>query len=524
MQSRIKRINYVIKYNPLRKKADDFLADFSKSEISSDKIILVDGFWDNPNYWLRYSLIRKSLGFANGKEIGTIGPYNRKRQEKTFKRFGIPALYDFLKIKEFSSKSYDITKELFALLKEPGDILKWNLPFGIKPELLYDYILKKQKAAYVKIDDPGLLELVAQYVNYLFVSDKIIRDCKPDIFVSSHAIGINAPLVWLALKNDIPVIVPYGNVGTCRFWKIRNTGEIFNFMDRLRIGSLSEISDEKKDTLEKIGNDYLESRMSGKTNNLGARYAYNTKSGNVSKSLVCEESGWDPAKKIIAVYASSWYDFPHTHGMSYFRDFYDWITATLEKARKNKNVNWIFKAHPIDEWYGGITLSDIVNLTGYENIRLADKKWSGKLLLNSLDGVITYHGTVGLEATTLKIPVLVADEGWYTDWKFVKVPRNRDDYLQLLSKNWWEGMDMNESSRSAKIFTGLYWGKPAWQKNFLLDDDSVQWDIYKKIPALFLNNEDVLEKELENIKKWYESSATHYHAYKIIHAEEVLEI
>src|SRR5262245_53656053 len=41
-------------------------------------VTLIDGNFDNPNFWFRYALLRSALGLANGREIGAIGPYRRK--------------------------------------------------------------------------------------------------------------------------------------------------------------------------------------------------------------------------------------------------------------------------------------------------------------------------------------------------------------------------------------------------------------------------------------------------------------
>jgi hypothetical protein len=58
-------------------------------------------------------------------------------------------------------------------------------------------------------------------------------------------------------------------------------------------------------------------------------------------------------------------------------------------------------------------------------------------MLATLDAFVTYHGTVGIEATALGKPVLVADQGWCQDWGFVTGPTSRLEYLELLPTQWW---------------------------------------------------------------------------------------
>ena len=55
---------------------------------------------------------------------------------------------------------------------------------------------------------------------------------------------------------------------------------------------------------------------------------------------------------IVFIYAHAWYDFPHCLDMSNFVNFYEWILFTYKTVLKIKDVNWIFKSHPLEEWYG----------------------------------------------------------------------------------------------------------------------------------------------------------------------------
>ena len=205
--------------------------------------------------------------------------------------------------------------------------------------------------------------------------------------------------------------------------------------------------------------------------------------------------------------------------MKHFENFYDWISQTIEKISENKSVNWILKAHPCDEWYGGLTLEDMVRVDRYDHIRLASKHWNGLDMIHSLDAFVTYHGTIGVEAAAMKKPVMVADQGWYEDWGFVKRPASREEYLALLGTSWWRDMDLEKNAELARLFSGAYWGIPSWQESWRLDDDSEQWGIYKRAPGLIDRNRLVIQKEIEMVRRWYGAKHPHYHAYKMIVSE-----
>ncbi len=509
-------------YKKLREQSDQLLHKLAPSYKNSFQgTVLVDASWDNPNYWFRYTIIRAALGLASGKEIGLIGPFRRKDQGGTLKRLGINNVFDFFaKSQDFSRLSTDMAKKLCQTLDSPEDILKWSLPFAMPSDFLYDYILKKQKQAFVKIDDPEFINYVRLFLDSAFAANYIIKKFKPDLVISSHTIGWNLPLVWLALTHSIKVVIPFGDAGVFRFWQIWRPSEIYNVMSRPTYDHFLKTSDNHKDALWEIGIKYLNNRLNGKTTNLGAIYAYGKRHKKVDKKQICSNFNWDKNKRIIAVYASNWFDFPHAVGMSNFRDYYDWILMTLENAKENKNVNWLFKGHPCDDWYGGLTLEDAIKFSDFDHIKLADKDWQGASMIDAIDGIITYRGTIGLEATSVGIPVMVADKGWYDDWGFVKCPKSREEYLQLLKEDWWKDMDLIENAILAHIFAGWYWGRPSWQKDFLLEDDSRKWEIYKTIPKLIDNNKKAIEREVETIRDWYQTDFPHYHTYKMMQADE----
>lgn len=491
----------------------------SLSDQSFSGRVLVDAGWDNPNYWLRYSILWAALNFSRKSQIGYIGPFRRKQQIQTLRNFGIEKYYDVLIDKGHKKDNLKFAESICAGIKSQGDILELQLPFEMPGTFLYDYILKRQRSAVINVDSPSLKQDVLFFLNSISAANSSLSQVEPSLLISSHAISWFSALVWVALKKGIRTIIPYGDNRCLKFWNIFHVSEIYDITDSLKKGELSNLSDSKIRSLERIGSLALNQRILGQNNNLAAIYAYRMRKEKTNKKAICSYFQWDCRKKIIGIYASNWFDFPHTIGMKHFENFYDWMSATIEKIKETKDVNWILKAHPCDDWYRGLTLGDLINVDTFSHIRIAPKDWNGADMLNSLDGFITYHGTVGIEATAMKKPVLVADQGWYDDWHFVKVPESREDYLSLLTTDWWKEMDVEENSRLAKIFAGAYWGIPSWQKEWQLSDDSEQWNIYKTGPSLIDNNRDVIHKEIQMVQQWYDSGHPHYHTYKMIQSD-----
>jgi hypothetical protein len=240
----------------------------------------------------------------------------------------------------------------------------------------------------------------------------------------------------------------------------------------------------------------------------------------MSRDDICCRFGWDPAKPIVGFYASNWYDWPHQLGMTQFRDFLDWTEATFQAAAKNSSVNWLFKPHPCEDWFGGVTLVDILaRMNGAAHIGVADKNWNNTAVMRALDALVTYHGTAGIEFASLGKPVLVPDRGKYEDCGFVRVAANRADYLGLLQRPWWQGMDMADCRCRAEIFAGWWFCAPDWQKGFILPDDSRQNALYDIIPSLINNHREEMLREVLHLREWIASGHRYSHTYKMMHAD-----
>ena len=54
-----------------------------------DGRVLIDGTWDNPNYWFRSVLLVKALGVQTQNLVGVIGANRRSDQRNTLTALGV---------------------------------------------------------------------------------------------------------------------------------------------------------------------------------------------------------------------------------------------------------------------------------------------------------------------------------------------------------------------------------------------------------------------------------------------------
>lgn len=484
--------------------------------------VLVDAMWDNPNYWIRYALFRAAVGSAGGREVGMVGMHRAAEGRRTLERFGISRTAQVLDLRGDMAAHQREARRLLAETRTPADVLSWRLPHAVPADFVYDGILKRQRSACVDLADRRLVGYVTEALASIAAAAALLDSDRFELILLSHAVNFQfAALGWLATRRGIPVVLLYGNYGVPRFVRLEEPGDLYDTINRPTAAELVSISEARQDKLAAVGSSYLERRLVGATDDIGARYAYQRASAQLSRAALIEKLGWDPDLPIVGVYASNWFDFPHPCGMTHFRDFLDWTEATLGVAQRRRRVNWLFKAHPCDQWYGGVTLADLMpRLEAGGHVQLAPTDWNGSAVLEAVDAVITYHGTIGIEAAATGKPVMVADRGWYHDAGFVTWPRSREEYLSLLAGDWWKAVDLHATRRRAQMFAGWYFGRPAWQRGFVLQDDSVQTPIYAQMPRLFAENSEALRRELDTIRAWFDSDRRHYHTFKMSLADE----
>ena len=508
-----------------RDRVDGILAGLARgSSERFDGEILIDAQWDNPNYWLRISLLRAALGLAYGKETGLLGEFRRDECSRTMDILGIREhqRYSGLRVDKKAIRS--LSRELAFSARSADDVLKWELPGNVPAAMIYDGILKRQRVSSIDIRRPDFPRLVEEGLLGIARAKQLLDEHEFGLVVISHPFSFTyGPLAWQALQRSIPVVIPFGLFGTIRMTHMQHPRDLFAFYDRPSRAEMDVLPVQRANSLATIGKQYLASRFGGKADDLASVYAYQRRAGTISRAEICSRFGWDPGKPIVGFYASNWYDWPHQLGMSQFRDFLDWTEATFGVARIHKDVNWLFKPHPCEEWFGDLKLASILDKYGHvPHIAVADSHWNNTAVMQSIDALITYHSTAGIEFASLGKPVLVPDKGKYDDCGFVKVSRDRADYLSLLKTEWWRDMDLQDCQRRAEIFAGWWFCAPEWQGQFLLADDPQCNALYDIIPGLLDQNASVVAREIEHLRAWYNSGHSYSHTYKMMQADSFI--
>ena len=504
----------------LRQKSevDDALRRFVQQQSNPPAVrkVLLDGAFLNPGYWYRMQIFRAALGLDRASEVGVTGKHNASECRRTLRSLGVQDVVAFGGAAPMKKALLRDARQLFSTLHSVEDVLDLRLPLDVPAALLYDTILKRQREACVDHTDPRVEQDILDFLCAIRSAEKMVEKYDPDLLAMSHAITEQcSTLAWVGAKAGKEVVVLFGNYGTPRFWRIRRPDQIFDSVDRPSGDELSSLPGTVADSMAIVGSQYLSSRIHGGTDDIGAQYAYGIRRSESDADNLRAALNWKSDRPVIAVYASSWFDFPHSMGMREFRDLLDWILATLDVAKKTPAFNWLFRAHPCDKWYGGKTLADFLPGDLPDHVRLAPDEWSGLDMMAVTTALVTYHGTAGVEYAALGKPALVADRGWYHDCGFVVWPQRREEYMRLLETRWFDKLKPENFSRRAAIFAGWYFCVPEWQRDGVLPDDSIQLKMYPGLLRQLSDCGDVMNKEVQTVRAWYESGELYYHTYKM---------
>ena len=510
-----------------RKYVEEKLNDLSKKNINHKNLkkykkCLIDATFDGPNYWFRLGILRAA--FDNPfLEYAVVGRFNKSKIRKTLNNFGITKIFYIGTNKLVEKKYHKEAENIFYSLSSAEDLLNLKLPYEAPTIDLYDSLLKFQRNSTLNIKDKSLIKYISRYLKDLDTAKNIIDNLKPDLAILSHTTSgriNNGVLTWHLTRNNIPIIVPSGSFGNFAHYKVNEYEDHFNHVNKPSKNDMQIEDKEKLEKLRVLGADYIRRRLLGQAKDLGAELAFPKNSEKIDKSIICQQFSWDQNKPLIAVFASIWFDNPHTFGMTQFIDFNDWLNFTFKAASKNKNFNWIFKPHPSEDWYGGTKMRDLLPKQIPNHIKISKKNWNGLDFRNSIDGVVTLHGTIGIEMTSFGKPVLVATKGWYGDHGFVKLCETKKNYEKSLNSNWWLDEDIEKNKKLSNIFAGYYFCIPKEDNSIYLDNDSNQFKLYESHMNLLNNKKYLINKEINTMKEWIKSDSKHYHIYKMRNSQD----
>lgn len=307
-------------------------------------------------------------------------------------------------------------------------------------DLIYDrYIRKGHKFVNPNCLEISFLILLFKSIFKFLLLKKIFKknNVKYSLIGSNTYISISTILMRVSQFYRIPVIYVSGE----SYKIIRNKKEIVGDIISKFVQNQLKYSNQKR--LKIDAENYFKKRVKGKLT---------INKYDIKKYFDHDELNWMTSKdnnnfiKKIKIkklnYSNTILYAPHCFAESnhrcgdlIFRDFYQEAIETLEFAKKQKNILWLFKIHPYSQKrYNELK---IVKKLYYKykspNILLVPFRCNNEKLFKLVDLVVSTRGHICLEAATFGVRNIINSHIFYDDGKISYRAKNKNEYFKFMS-------------------------------------------------------------------------------------------
>lgn len=401
-----------------------------------DDVLVADGLWFNPGYFLRLRLFIEAAARERPMRlIGLLRTRDDRRQRRALERIGFREFVYLRDDKEFPiSRFRGEAERLVAAARNHGDLLRIELPEGVPATVWYDSVLHKVSDGRPALDHPEWAASLAEILAYIAIYRRLLNDNRVRCFALSHAWKNEwGAALWLALARGIDYFCVTQVSETIRIRRFRRAEDFIRPVEHLAYRDFLKLAPPVRASLAELGHHELDRRYAGRTTDINIRYAFAPGERTTDRTEARRRLGAPGDRPVGIVYGHSWFDYPHIYGMRNFEDFVDWFRATIEQIRRIDHVTWLLKPHPMEVWYGGLTMSDMVGELP-PHIRMLPHRTDSLTAMTAADAIVSVHGTAGIEAAATGVPVICADRTYYDDWGFAHVAEDRAAYGRLLAQ------------------------------------------------------------------------------------------
>ncbi len=329
-------------------------------------------------------------------------------------------------------------KQVYQTLATPDDVLCLEIDGIPVGGLVYDEILREMGYATLSAVDERVLQTLQTFFLYRALAQYILARYPIQYAVFSHMIGCY-PGVFARylLKAGIPVLL-CRSAAQPTLRKHEQLDQVWDHPLRPLAVHIDVAEQEARETVVAAGTAYLEQRFGQKIDDRDAGLAFQAnKQTFADRDAFAQKHGLDPSRKNVFVMLHAFNDHPHFQGREsiLFQDYYHWLLATLQGAKKNPSVNWIFKEHPAARFYQtqDLDFDALFGDTG-EHIVFIDYQadFNARSLQFLADVVVTCLGTAGIEYSAVGIPCLLGGESAYSGYGFTVEPDTPAAYAERL--------------------------------------------------------------------------------------------
>lgn len=358
-----------------------------------------------------------------------------------------------------------LAKEVYQSLGCPEDLINFEMDGINFGNLIYDSVLYSRYAT-IRVIDEKVLECLKEFFLYRFVIQDIIDryNIKASIFSQTYTGLIAGTFTRYLLQSEIEVLGHLGAhyVVLKKYQTLKDIGVLECHAEPRYFSLMKNWPD---DTVLKQADEYLEYRFGQRSVNISIDVAFDhSKRLFDSREEFCSHFGLDPAKKLVFVMLHSFNDWPRSlfGKPMIYRDYCDWFEKTLEIAKTEDSVNWVFKEHPSAEMYltGDLDLNAVFEQVRSPHILFLNYQadFSAVSLRYIVDTIITCAGTAGLEYSCMGTPCVLAGPSAYSGLGFTIEPRDAAEYESQMRHLSELGRLNGEQIKTAKLALFFQYG------------------------------------------------------------------
>jgi len=243
---------------------------------------------------------------------------------------------------------------------------------------------------------PSLYQIIKSIIKNICEIDltKVLVKDNIDTAFMGHNTYKYKSSIALFLMNNVNVFFQ----SSCSFIKQNINGRLFNIIEKNEFNKFKIIN-------SNVANKYFIKRFKGRGNNVDIKIIDKIKFNFKKKSNV----------NVVFLHVLKDSPYGLIDNSRIFKDYFDWIIFTIRIISKSKE-HWILKVHPSSFKWGENTKKIVNNIMQNEfgknlpkNITLDYKGFTINQIIAKSNRIVTYNGTVHLEAVALgKKPIIIS--------------------------------------------------------------------------------------------------------------------
>ena len=318
------------------------------------------------------------------------------------------------------------------------DILNISYDGVMYGDFIYDEYLANNHYATLHFPDKKIIRAIHRILKRHYDIVQLFKRYKIDAVLVSHQVGVRSGVMLRASLR-------YGAIGyfhsghhNATLQKFSQLSQIYNYQHKASKQDIKKIIRYYGKDLEKAFNKLFKMQTRGEGEKNSREAFFSIKKHYISRNRFCQDHHLPRNKKNIFVMLHAMNDYPHSHFKKFiFRDYYEWMIHTLNIAKSDSRVNWIFKQHPVKKYYPTTDISFkkiFSNLPNHIVYIGGKNQINTKSLIKCADAVITCAGSAGFEMPAIsRIPSIISVGNHYSDLGIAIEAKNIKHYDQILN-------------------------------------------------------------------------------------------